>query len=123
MWTQIARRLAKKADKFINPTMAESFGEKLNVEIGDKYLNPYGFLKEAEFKEYEGVEKSSNEFEEVALSQKIEEVEKADLTPASAEQKEESSESENHEEYGFKVKGPEPTRFGDWERKGRCFDF
>jgi len=26
-------------------------------------------------------------------------------------------------EYGFKVKGPEPTRFGDWERKGRCTDF
>ncbi len=20
-------------------------------------------------------------------------------------------------------KGPEPTRFGDWERKGRCVDF
>lgn len=20
-------------------------------------------------------------------------------------------------------KGPEPTRYGDWERKGRCFDF
>ncbi|MEX2450135.1 MAG: succinate dehydrogenase assembly factor 4 [Rhodospirillales bacterium] len=20
-------------------------------------------------------------------------------------------------------KGPEPTRFGDWERKGRCIDF
>ena len=20
-------------------------------------------------------------------------------------------------------KGPEPTRFGDWERRGRCIDF
>ena len=20
-------------------------------------------------------------------------------------------------------KGPEPTRYGDWEHKGRCFDF
>jgi hypothetical protein len=20
-------------------------------------------------------------------------------------------------------KGPEPTRYGDWERAGRCFDF
>ncbi len=20
-------------------------------------------------------------------------------------------------------KGPEPTRYGDWERKGRCIDF
>eukprot|EP00350_Pseudokeronopsis_sp_OXSARD2_P000124 CAMPEP_0170556752 /NCGR_PEP_ID=MMETSP0211-20121228/18492_1 /TAXON_ID=311385 /ORGANISM="Pseudokeronopsis sp., Strain OXSARD2" /LENGTH=42 /DNA_ID= /DNA_START= /DNA_END= /DNA_ORIENTATION= len=26
-------------------------------------------------------------------------------------------------EYGFKVKGLEPTRYGDWERKGRCTDF
>ncbi|WP_349431192.1 succinate dehydrogenase assembly factor 4 [Methylomarinum sp. Ch1-1] len=21
------------------------------------------------------------------------------------------------------VKGPEPTRFGDWEKNGRCIDF
>jgi hypothetical protein len=21
------------------------------------------------------------------------------------------------------VKGPEPTRYGDWEKNGRCFDF
>jgi hypothetical protein len=21
------------------------------------------------------------------------------------------------------VSGPEPTRYGDWERKGRCYDF
>ena len=26
-------------------------------------------------------------------------------------------------EFGFRVKGPEPTRFGDWERNGRCTDF
>jgi len=26
------------------------------------------------------------------------------------------------EEYGG-PKGPEPTRFGDWERNGRCIDF
>ena len=26
-------------------------------------------------------------------------------------------------EYGFRVKGPEPTRYGDWERKGRVSDF
>ena len=27
-----------------------------------------------------------------------------------------------HDEIGG-PKGPEPTRFGDWERKGRCIDF
>jgi hypothetical protein len=26
-------------------------------------------------------------------------------------------------EYGARPKGPEPTRFGDWERKGRVSDF
>ena len=26
-------------------------------------------------------------------------------------------------EYGFKPKGPEPTRYGDWEVKGKCVDF
>lgn len=26
------------------------------------------------------------------------------------------------EEFGG-PKGPEPTRYGDWERKGRCIDF
>jgi len=26
-------------------------------------------------------------------------------------------------EYGYRPRGPEPTRFGDWERKGRVSDF
>jgi hypothetical protein len=26
-------------------------------------------------------------------------------------------------EVGFKVEGLEPTRYGDWERKGRVSDF
>lgn len=26
-------------------------------------------------------------------------------------------------EYGAAPTGPEPTRYGDWERKGRCSDF
>lgn len=33
--------------------------------------------------------------------------------------------AETHEfepEYGG-VKGPEPTRYGDWEKNGRCVDF
>jgi hypothetical protein len=28
---------------------------------------------------------------------------------------------ETGESYG--PRGPEPTRFGDWERNGRCYDF
>ena len=26
-------------------------------------------------------------------------------------------------QYGYKPKGPEPTRYGDWEVKGKCVDF
>jgi hypothetical protein len=33
-----------------------------------------------------------------------------------------SEEAGKDEEVGG-PKGPEPTRFGDWERKGRCIDF
>ena len=36
--------------------MAESFGEWLDKDIGDKYLNPTGFLKETEYKDYEGID-------------------------------------------------------------------
>ena len=34
-----------------------------------------------------------------------------------------STDNDISKEYGLKVKGLEPTRFGDWERKGRCTDF
>jgi hypothetical protein len=26
-------------------------------------------------------------------------------------------------EYGYKYTGPEPTRYGDWDVKGKCVDF
>lgn len=32
------------------------------------------------------------------------------------------SEGERPKEHGGR-KGPEPTRFGDWEKNGRCIDF
>lgn len=35
----------------------------------------------------------------------------------------EASEGAGGEEEVGGPKGPEPTRFGDWERKGRCIDF
>ena len=45
---------------------------------------------------------------------------------AAAEEKkvENSAEKNEHrpKEFGG-PKGPEPTRYGDWEKKGRCIDF
>lgn len=34
-----------------------------------------------------------------------------------------ASDEEGGEEEVGGPHGPEPTRFGDWERKGRCIDF
>ena len=56
-------------------------------------MNPMGFLNESDKKDYEGIEE------------------------------EKEIKKDGDKEYGFKAKGPEPTRFGDWERKGRCTDF
>lgn len=36
--------------------------------------------------------------------------------------KEENSDTKSSKEIGG-PKGPEPTRYGDWERRGRCIDF
>lgn len=86
-----------------NPTMAESFGSKVKKEDLEKFMNPTGFLSEKDFEEYEGIDKKG--------------IVKTDNV------KEDNKSNEKFKEYGFKVKGPEPTRFGDWERKGRVSDF
>ena len=36
--------------------------------------------------------------------------------------REEKNGTESSKEIGG-PKGPEPTRYGDWERRGRCIDF
>lgn len=38
------------------------------------------------------------------------------------EEAEDKSESEKPEEIGGRD-GPDPTRYGDWEKAGRCIDF
>jgi hypothetical protein len=57
------------------------------------------------------------------------------LSPEAAALKPKAAEKQGTEKQGAKVaeqpmppekggpKGPEPTRYGDWERKGRCSDF
>lgn len=42
--------------------------------------------------------------------------------PAAAPETAPASEAKPPKEYGG-PQGPEPTRFGDWERNGRCSDF
>lgn len=43
-------------------------------------------------------------------------------TPAPTAPAEPTAPTAPPREYGG-PKGPEPTRYGDWERKGRCIDF
>jgi len=43
-------------------------------------------------------------------------------TPTPPEPPAASAVAERPQEVGG-PKGPEPTRFGDWERNGRCIDF
>ena len=50
-------------------------------------------------------------------------VENKDQLQEKSEQKSEPQDPSKIKESGFKVKGPEPTRYGDWERKGRVTDF
>ena len=48
--------------------------------------------------------------------------EKGAETAASEAASEDASPQDAPKEFGG-PKGPEPTRFGDWERGGRCVDF
>ena len=46
----------------------------------------------------------------------------SDSDRAAEEQQSEGLVNERPKEIGG-YKGPEPTRFGDWEKQGRCIDF
>ncbi|MGJ3259948.1 MAG: DUF1674 domain-containing protein [Rhodospirillales bacterium] len=48
--------------------------------------------------------------------------EKAPESAQSAARKETKSTADGTGEIGG-PEGPEPTRYGDWEKKGRCIDF
>ena len=100
-----------------HPTMAESVGLKMDVEDLKKLFNPTGFLSEKEYIQYEGIDTKGT------LMKKIQQEKSTGDKIELNHNENKKSESIMEPEFGFKVKGPEPTRFGDWERKGRCSDF
>lgn len=100
-----------------NPTMEESFGTKFSPEQVEKFMNPRGFLSKKEIQNYEGVEEIHEQ-----PTEPISKVEAKTPEEPVAEPTKETG-GRDTKEYGFRVKGPEPTRYGDWERNGRCFDF
>ena len=106
-------RCFSKVPRPPNPTVEESFGTKFSKDQVEKFMNPKGFLDPKEFKNYEGVEK-------VVAKETIQSKEEQSDVEKVAEPK---ATEIDMTEYGFKIKGLEPTRYGDWERNGRCFDF
>ena len=50
-------------------------------------------------------------------------IEKNEYHPMHSLEKFPNTNNDISTEYGFKIKGLEPTRYNDWERKGRCTDF
>jgi hypothetical protein len=96
-----------------NPTVAESFSYKLSKKDLEKFMNPTGFLDQKDYEQYEGVTKEG----------KIVDAKVSTSSDNSKPDEKKEAKPELPKEYGFKVKGPEPTRYGDWERKGRCTDF
>lgn len=40
-----------------------------------------------------------------------------------AEENQTTEEVKNEQEFGGRKEGLEPTRYGDWELKGKCVDF
>lgn len=83
-----------------NPTIP--FG--LVQKPPDNLINPKGFIPEKEMENYEEIKLEGLKEGDQNLTETI----NGKILP---------------KEIGFKYKGPEPTKFGDWSHKGRCTDF
>lgn len=90
-----------------NPTMEQSFGPKFTEDQLKIIMDPRGYLDAEEKAEAE------QKKQQVQLKSSDQDGQKEPL----------ERKSEMQEEFGFKYKGPEPTRYGDWCLKGKCVDF
>ena len=99
----------------ISPTMTESFSKSFSTEEIEKYLDPKGFINETKNPDYYEDKPLPSNGQQGSETKKHES--KEDKKPYAFEY------NDPKKEFGFKTKGPEPTRHGDWEHKGRCTDF
>lgn len=89
---------------------------KMSAKEMERLMNPLGFLDEKE---------------EVEVKEQISKAEELRRVIAKYEQEKKVEKKEPYQldkngmppEVGFKVKGPEPTRYGDWIGRGRLTDF
>ena len=93
-------------------------GTKFTEKQVNKLIDPMGFLTEEEKHNYSGLGKDSTA---ASLKEVLKDKEEAKPNLTSPNIKPHIKEMK--EEFGFKAKGPEPTRYGDWEKKGRVSDF
>ncbi len=96
----------------------KNMGKVFSKDEVEKYLDPFGFLDTNQYVNYQTkeIDKSNNEED---YQKKLVEIEEIKDPKVKADVKEKSM----PKEYGFKYTGPEPTKFGDWNIKGKCSDF
>jgi hypothetical protein len=100
----------------VDSSNVKNFGRNFTTTEIEKYLDPYGFLNKEEME---------------AIDKKLIINHKASQNNSSNIDNYNETLKTNHKinvsnmskEYGMKPKGPEPTRYGDWERNGKCVDF
>jgi hypothetical protein len=118
------RTIIKRFSKIDIVKQGDIRGKKFTKEEVEKYLDPFGFLDTNEYDEAKNkveskVELSKKEKEQSDISKKLEEISKIEDPKLKADMIEKNL----PKEYGFKYNGPEPTKFGDWNIKGKCSDF
>jgi hypothetical protein len=115
------KSIFKNFSKIDIQKQGDLLGKKFSKEEVKKYLDPFGFLNKSEYDEAKKVEakiKTPNA-EQPNLTQKLEEIQKIEDPKLKADMIEKSM----PKEYGYKFNGPEPTKYGDWNIKGKCSDF
>lgn len=120
--------------KFVKVDDIKNFGRKFSEDEMKKYLDPFGFLAPNEskffnlFKEKDHLDNKntqkvstpeSSSSNDSDFLKKLEKLEKIEDPKIKAYEKSKIM----PKEYGYKYHGLEPTRYGDWEIKGKCSDF
>ena len=95
------KRFCQHIPKPPNPTVPFGMIQKPPENL----MNPKGFIPEKDLDNYEETKKEDISKED---NEPIKYTEEGKPLP---------------KEIGFRYKGPEPTKFGDWAHKGRCTDF
>ena len=92
-----------------NPNDFKNFGTRFSEDEIQKYMDPFGFLNPEE-------EQHSIESKESLKQKNVDKNKETKILNKPLDKP-------MPKEYGMKPRGKEPTRYGDWEIKGKCVDF